>query len=62
MTAEDAGDFVMLRGWNGHSIDGRPSLGQEQATGRVDVSVDAMELATSFDYVDAALLHSVSSS
>ena len=39
------------------SRDGSPSLGRGQATGRVDVPVDAVELATSFDYVDAALLH-----
>ena len=40
---------------NGHSIDGSPSLGKGQATGRVDVPVDA--IATSFGYVDVALQH-----
>ena len=56
-TPEDPGNLVIFKGWDGHSIDGGWSLGQGQATGRVDVPVDAMELATSFDSVDAALLH-----
>ena len=56
-TPEDPGNLVIFKGWDGHSIDGGPSLGQGQATGRVDVPVDAMELTTSFDSVDAALLH-----
>ena len=34
------------KGWDGHSIDSGPSLGQGQATGRVDISVDAVERAT----------------
>ena len=38
-------------------IDGSPSLGKGQATGRVDVPVDAITFATSFDYVDVAPLH-----
>ena len=57
LTLEDPGDLVIFKGWDGHSIDGSQSLGQGQATGRVDVSVHAMELATSSDSVDAALLH-----
>ena len=61
LTPDDPGDLVKFKGWDGHSIDGSPSLGQGQATGRVDVPVDAMELATSFDSFDAAL-RSVSSS
>ena len=44
-----------FKGWDGHSIDGSPSLGKGQATGRVDVPVDAT--ATSFGYVDVAPLH-----
>ena len=54
-TPEDPGNFVIFKGWDGHSIDGSPSLGKGQATGRVDVPVDA--IATSFGYVDVALLH-----
>ena len=57
LTRVDPGDFVTIKGWDGHSIDGSPSLGKGQATGRVDVPVGAMKFATSFDYVDAALLH-----
>ena len=57
LTLEDDGDLVTFKGWDGHSIDGSPSLGQGQATGRVDVPVDAVELVTSFDSVDAAPLH-----
>ena len=49
LTLEDDGDLVTFKGWDGHSIDGSPSLGKGQATGRVDVPVDA--IATSFDYV-----------
>ena len=56
-TLVDPGDFVTIKVWDGHSIDGSPSLGEGQATGRVDVPVGAMELATSFDSVDAALPH-----
>ena len=52
---EDPGNFVIFKGWDGHSIDGSPSLGKGQATRRVDVPVDA--IATSFGYVDVALLH-----
>ena len=55
LTLEDDGDLVTFKGLDGHSIDGSPSLGKGQATGRVDVSVDA--IATSFGYVDVALLH-----
>ena len=55
LTLEDDGDLVTFKGWDGHSIDGSPSLGKRQATGRVDVPVDA--IATSFGYVDVALLH-----
>ena len=55
LTLEDNGDLVTFKGWDGHSIDGSPSLGKGQATGRVDVPVDA--IATSFGYVDVALLH-----
>ena len=54
-TPEDPGNFVIFKGWDGHSIDGSPSLGKGQATGRVDVPVDA--IATSFGYVDVAPLH-----
>ena len=54
-TPEDPCNFVIFKGWDGHSIDGSPSLGKGQATGRVDVPVDA--IATSFGYVDVALLH-----
>ena len=36
---------------------GMPALGKGQATGRVDVPVDATKFATSFDNVDVALLH-----
>ena len=36
-TPEDPGNFVIFKGWDGHSIDGSPSLGKGQATGRVDV-------------------------
>ena len=57
LTPVDPGDFVTIKGWDGHSIDGSLSLGERQATGRVDVPVGAMEFATSFDYVDAALLY-----
>ena len=56
-TPEDPGDFVNIKGWDGHNIDGGPSLNQGHATGRVDVPVGAMKLATSFGYVGAALLH-----
>ena len=52
--AEDC-QLDTFKGWDGHSIDGSPSLGKGQATGRVDVPVDAT--ATSFDYVDVAPLH-----
>ena len=55
LTPEDDGDLVTFKGWDGHSIDGSPSLGKGQATGRVDVPVDAT--ATSFGYVDVAPLH-----
>ena len=44
-----------FKGWDGHSIDGSPSLGKRQATGRVDVPVDA--IANSFGYVGVAPLH-----
>ena len=44
-----------FKGWDGHSIDGSPSLDKGQATGRVDVPVDA--IATSFGYVGVAPLH-----
>ena len=54
-TPEDPGNFVIFKGWDGYSIDCSPSLGKGQATGRVDVPVDA--IATSFGYVDVALLH-----
>ena len=57
LTPVDPGEFVTIKGWDGHSIDGSPSLGKEQATGRVDVLVGAIMSATSFDCVDAALLH-----
>ena len=55
LTLEDDGDLVTIKGWDGHSIDGSPSLGKGQATGRVDVPVDA--IATSFGCVDVAPLH-----
>ena len=58
LTLEDDGDLVTFKGWDGHSIDGSPSLGTGQATGRVDVPVDA--IATSFGCVDVALLHNSS--
>ena len=57
LTQVEAYDCTDFKGWNGHSIDGSPSLGKGQATGRVDVTVDAITFATSFDYVDVALLH-----
>ena len=50
-TPEDPGNLVIFKVWDGHSIDGSPSLGQGQATGRVDVPVGA--IATSFDSVSA---------
>ena len=49
--AEDC-QLDTFKGWDGHSIDGSPSLGKGQATRRVDVPVDAT--ATSFGYVDVA--------
>ena len=57
LTPVDPVHFVTMKGWDGHSIDGSSSLGKGHATGRVEVPVGAMELATSFDCVDAALLH-----
>ena len=52
--AEDC-QLDTFKGWDGHSMDGSPSLGKGQATGRVDVPVNA--IATSFGFVDVALLH-----
>ena len=57
LTPVDPGDFVKIKGWDGHSIDGSPSLGKGQASGRVDVPVGATKLATSFGDVDATPLH-----
>ena len=44
LTPVDPGDFVKITCWEWHSIDGSPSLGKEQATGRVDVPVGATKL------------------
>ena len=55
LTQVEAYECTDFKGWDGHSIDGSPSLGKGQATGRVDVPVDA--IATSFGYMDVALLH-----
>ena len=52
---QEAYECTDFKGWDGHSIDGSPTLGKGQATGRVDVPVDA--IATSFGYADVALLH-----
>ena len=52
--AEDC-QLDAFKGWDGHSIDGSPSLGKGEATGRVDVPVDA--IANSFGYVGVAPLH-----
>ena len=57
LTLVDPGDFVKIKGWDGHSIDGSPSQGKGQTSGRVDVPVGATKLATSFSYVDATPLH-----
>ena len=57
LTPVDPDDFITIKGWDGHSIDGSPTLGKGQATGRVDVTVGAPMLATSFNCVDATLLH-----
>ena len=59
LRAEDC-QLDTFKGWDGHSIDGSPSLGKGQATGRVDVPVDAT--ATIFDYVGVAPLHRSSQS
>ena len=56
LTQVEAYECTDFKGWDRHSIDGSPSLGKGQATGRVDVPVDA--IATSFGYVDVALLRS----
>ena len=55
-TLVDPGDFVKIKGWDGHSTDGSPSQGQEQASGRVDVPVGATKLATFFSYLEATPL------
>ena len=57
LTQVEAYECTDFKGLDGHSIDGSPSLGKGQATGRVDVPVDAITIATSFDYVDVAPLH-----
>ena len=56
-TLVDPGDFVKIKVWVGHSTDGSPSLGQGQASGRVDVPVGATKLATFFSFLEATPLH-----
>ena len=40
-TLVDPGDFVKIKGWDGHSTDGGRFHGKGQASGRVDVPVGA---------------------
>ena len=49
-----------FKGWDGHSIDGSPSRDKGQASGRLDVPVDATAMI--FDNVDVAPLHRSSQS
>ena len=55
-TLVDPGDFVKIKGWDGHSTDGSPSQGQGQASGR-DVPVGATKLATFLSSLEATPLH-----
>ena len=55
LTQVEANECTDFKGWDWQRIDGSPSLSKGQATGRVDVPVDA--IATSFGYVGVALLH-----